>query len=658
MMSQKEFCSLICRRGGYGLSVVWVCGVVGGFLVWLAAQDGSAQTSRPTTQAQDRRSAVSLPTKPRHLSRSRRDGKPSASTSRRAHRRQDAYSVQKHIKIKPNASTSRRTRRHRRIDPKEAAFLRQGDLATGRVLYQQQCASCHHERRQGRTGSPLLPLFLRRRSVAWLDRVLVHGKAATLMPGFPRLTPPQRASIIRYIRTPGRVAWGKADVQKSLVLSREKGQPFVLSDIRALTAVVERGKQQVWLMEGTKIHARFPVQHVHGGIKFQAEGKSLFVPSRDGWVTRYDVQKGRWDRRVRACVYLRNIALVRGGEYVVAACWLPRALVILRAETLEPVRFLPLDGMISAIYTSNTQQQAIFTMQDRPEIGFLEAKDWSVRKAALRVALSDFFLDPSRRYLVGSSPQAKRLFVYDLHSQGFVFDAPISGMPHLFSVAFWYEEGRFYFATPHMGTGRISVWEMYRWRFVKDIAIGGPGAFVRTHPMTPYLWADNGSDQLVLIEKKTWKVKKLRPVAGRRLMHTEFSADGVLAYLSVFEKDGALLMMDAITLQQRGIWPASWPVGKYNFVNKQQRYAPVQLGYEVFMARCWGCHHTTQTAFAPSFLSIAEKRHPAWIRAQLLDPKLTAKHLGYKRSVMPKIPLRSEEIDVLIQFILDLPKNK
>ncbi len=621
MTSQKEFHGSIRWRGGLGMVVYGCVGFVGGFLVWLAAQEGNAQTSRPTTRTLSSGSAVSLPTKSRQ-------------------------------------SKKRRVRRHKRIDPKEQAFLRLGDREVGRTLYMRLCASCHHERRQGRTGSPLLPLFLRRRSVKWLDRVLVHGKPATLMPGFPTLTPPQRASILRFLRSPGRVQWGQTDVQKSLVLSTEKSKAFVLRDLRALTAVVERGKQQVWLMEGTQIHAKFPVQNVHGGIKFQAEGTSLFVPSRDGWVTRYDLLKKRWDRRIRACVYLRNIALLRGGKYVVAACWLPRALVILRADTLAPVRFLPLRGMVSAIYTLSAQKQAIFTMQDRAEMGFLDAKDWSLRLVPLRIALSDFFLDPSRRYLVGSSHKIQRLFVYDLHTHSFVFDAPISGMPHLFSVAFWYDEGKFYFATPHMGKGLISVWEMYKWRFVKEIAIGGPGAFVRTHPMTPYLWADNGSDQLVLIEKKTWKVKIARPVPGRRLMHTEFSADGVLAYLSVFEHSGALLMMDAITLQQRGSLPASYPVGKYNFVNKQQRYAPIQLGYEVFMARCWGCHHTTQAAFAPSFLSIAKKRHPAWIRAQLLDPKLTAKHLGYKRSVMPKIPLRSEEIDVLIHFILDLPKNE
>lgn len=562
--------------------------------------------------------------------------------------------------VKKKSFFSKKSKHHRRSrrTKKERAFLHAGDISEGKALYLRFCASCHHTHRQGLTGSPLLPLFLRRRSISWLDGVLRRGKPATLMPAFPQFSAKQRASVIRFLLRPGRVSWSKKDVRKSLVSFSQSGSDTKVRNLRALTAVVERGKDRVWLMEGKKRFATFPAKNVHGGIKFSTDGRALFVPSRDGWIARYDLKKAALDRKVRACVYLRNLTLLRRDRYLVAACWLPRSLVVMDAMTLEPIKMLPLKGMVSAIYSIQQKKKAVFTFQDAPRMGILDAKDWSLQWRTLDVPLSDFFLDPLDRFLVGSSPSSRRLYVYDMEKKKNVFQAPLLGMPHLFSVAFWYEDGRFFFATPHMRSGVVSIWELYRWRFVKEIPVGGPGAFVRTHPMTPYLWADNGSDQLVLIDKKTWRVKKVRPFPKKRLMHTEFSADGRLGYVSIFEKKGALLILDAITLEEVGRQDADLPVGKYNFVHKQRAFARVQLGYEVFMSRCWGCHHTTQAAFAPSFLSIANKRHPAWIRAQLLDPKLTAKHLGYKRSVMPKIPLNAEEIEVLTAFILDLPKKR
>ena len=520
-------------------------------------------------------------------------------------------------------------------------------------MYRQQCAACHHEARQGRTGSPLLPIFLRRYADAALERILLKGKPATQMPAFPSLQPKERHALIAYMRSPARVPWSRKAIKETLILSDAPKQHLPIKRYDQVTAVVERGKDSVWLMEGERVLTRFPVKNVHGGIKFASDRKQFFVPSRDGWITRFAMDEGRWERRIRACIYLRNLALVEQGRYLVAACWLPRQLVILEASSLRVVKHLPLDGQISAIYTQRGGKEAIFTLQDRPMLGRLQTASLTISWQPLPVALSDFFLDPFDRFLVGTTRRGDILYVYDLEKKKIVFSEKLPGMPHLFSAAFWYEGGRFFFATAHMRLPILSVWEMYRWRLIRHIQIGGQGIFVRTHPKTPYLWADNQTDALLLIDKKTFAIQKKQPIAGKQVMHTEFSGEGDLAYVSVFSPDGALLLFDPITLEKKASLPASWPVGKYNTLNKSRRSLAIQWGSEVFLSRCWGCHHTTETAFAPSFREIAKKRHPSWIRAQMLDPALTAKHLGYKRSAMPKIPLNSEEIEALISFLLD-----
>ncbi len=58
---------------------------------------------------------------------------------------------------------------------------------------------------------------------------------------------------------------------------------------------------------------------------------------------------------------------------------------------------------------------------------------------------------------------------------------------------------------------------MYDWEFVKEVDIKGDGFFVKTHPNTPYLWADNGSDKLVLIDKNDYSLKTITPREGKKI---------------------------------------------------------------------------------------------------------------------------------------------
>ncbi len=192
---------------------------------------------------------------------------------------------------------------------------------------------------------------------------------------------------------------------------------------------------------------------------------------------------------------------------------------------------------------------------------------------------------------------------------------------------------------------------MYDWAFKKKIDVGGDGFFVRTHSDTPYLWVDNGSDELVLIDKKDLSVKKIIPVKSKKNIHTEFSGDGRIAYISIFEKDGSLELLDASTLEKIRSIPSSFPVGKYNFVNKLRRFDSIQLGKEVFMKKCWGCHHPTREAFGPSFSNIIKKRDVDTIKAYIMDPESMYMSLGYKKNTMPKMELKEKEIDMLLGFI-------
>ena len=82
-------------------------------------------------------------------------------------------------------------------------------------------------------------------------------------------------------------------------------------------------------------------------------------------------------------------------------------------------------------------------------------------------------------------------------------------------------------------------------------------------------------------------------------------------------------------------------------------------GYPLFRAYCWGCHHQTAEAFGPSFRTIASKRTPEQIMAQIADPEHTYRLLGYRRNSMPAFAdLNATQLKELTDFILSFKETK
>jgi DNA-binding beta-propeller fold protein YncE len=79
-------------------------------------------------------------------------------------------------------------------------------------------------------------------------------------------------------------------------------------------------------------------------------------------------------------------------------------------------------------------------------------------------------------------------------------------------------------------------------------------------------------NSLQVIDKQTLTVvKEIKAAPGQTLAHVEFTRDGRYALASLWEMDGALLVIDARTLEEVKRIPAKKPVGKYNVWNKISR---------------------------------------------------------------------------------------
>ncbi len=462
----------------------------------------------------------------------------------------------------------------------------------GKDLYMKQCASCHHKDRIGLEGPPLFSKTLRKyKNLSILAKKIKNGFPQTLMPRFEHLSDVELIKIARYIKRPldKNISWSAGDINRSVTLFKEKPKSLGIKNIENVLPVVERDGGYVWIMEDEKVLDKFPLKNVHGGIKYRfPEANDIYIPTRDGWVERYSLKEGRRVAKARACINLRNLSLSRDGKNLFVTCLLPQQMAILDPDTLKVKKLVPLDGKVSALYELYSKDQMIFTYRDKPLVGVVDSKTFDIRYTKIKEPIEDFFIDPFDQFLIATARRGKVLRVYDIATLKPVFEHAMEGMPHLFSATYFYKNGHFYFATPHLRRPYITIWEMYDWKFVKQIDIGGDGFFVKTHPNTPYLWIDNGTDQLVLVSKEDYTIKKMVPVKGKQYIHAEFTGDGRYTYLSIYEHNGSIEVWDTATFKKLASYPCDIPVGKYNYINKNRQFYPQLFGLDIYNQKCKG----------------------------------------------------------------------
>jgi len=435
------------------------------------------------------------------------------------------------------------------------------------------------------------------------------------MKGFSEvLSAEQIEALSSYIYTPPTIApvWNmpeiKATHKVSIPLSNLPDKPQHKADPLNLFTVVEAGDHHVTILDGDTFEPLWRFQSrfaLHGGAKYSPDGRFVYLGSRDGWISKYDLHSFQLVAEIRAGINMRNIAVSADGRYVMAANYLPHTLVLFNADDLSPIKLFDVvsqDGKssrVSAVYTAPPRKSFVVALKDIPEIWEIQYRDnprpeaqgfihnWKqgeeegkidfgpfpVGRIKLKDYLDDFFFDQSYEHVVGASRDGKSGQVVDLDLRRKVADIDLAGMPHLGSgITFEYKD-RPVLATPHLKGGTVSVIDMTSWKTIKQIETMGPGFFMRSHDNTPYAWVDvffgPNKDVLHVIDKRTLEiVKTIRPEPGKTNAHVEFDRDGKHALVSVWEMDGALVVYDAATLEEVKRIPMKKPVGKYNVYNK------------------------------------------------------------------------------------------
>ncbi|CAG9168742.1 Nitrite reductase [Cupriavidus laharis] len=471
------------------------------------------------------------------------------------------------------------------------------DVAGAAALYRQHCAACHGADRLGAMGPALLPESLERLHPPELAAVLREGRAATQMQGFAgELDDAQLAGLANWLRTGPATSpqWTDADIRGSHVVYHASGslpaRPVFHADPANLFLVVEAGSHHISVLDGDLLQPihRFRTRFaLHGGPKFSQDGRYVFMASRDGWVSKYDLWNLTFTAEIRVGLNTRNVAVSDDGKWVLAGNTLPRTLVLLRADDLSLAKVLDVRGhdgqgsRVSAVYDAAPRHSFIVALKDIPEvweIPYAGLKSGTIpepTKIVLEDVLDDFYFDQSYQHILGASRDGGGQVV-DLAQGRKVADLALSGMPHLGSGITWMRNGHEVMASPNLKQGRISVIDMQGWQTIATVPTNGPGFFLRSHENTPYAWADAmmspKRDTLQLIDKQTLAVVgSVTPSPGRTAAHVEFTRDGRYALVSLMERDGAIVVYDARTLREVRRIPMDKPIGKYNVFNKTTR---------------------------------------------------------------------------------------
>ena len=474
-----------------------------------------------------------------------------------------------------------------------------GNKSDAGSLYKKNCAECHGSDRLGAMGPALLPQNLKRLKKKAAVSVIENGSPATQMPSFRgRLDRAEIQALVEYIYTPldHIPRWGMEQMRASHIVHFQPEElpdrPLFSADLQNLFIVVELADHHATLLDGDTfipIH-RFPTRFaLHGGPKYSNNGRYVFFASRDGWISKFDIYNLKYVAEIRAGINTRNIAVSSDGRYVLVANYLPHTVTVLDGRDLSPLKVIPAadnDGhssRVSAVYAAEPRKSFIVALKDIPEvweIGYSQLASATeapvtIRRIKTDSYLDDFFLNPDYSLIIGTS-RGGGSQVVDLNRGKVIHKLDLPGMPHLGSGITWQYQGRPVLATPNMKEGVVSIIDMTTWKTIKRIDTLGPGFFMRSHENSSYAWVDvffgPDSDAMHVIDKRTLKiVKTLRPVPGKVSAHVEFTKDGSRALLSIWDKEGALIVYDSHTLKELKRIPMRKPSGKYNVHNKLMR---------------------------------------------------------------------------------------
>lgn len=513
-----------------------------------------------------------------------------------------------------------------------AAFAEEPKLSEeafekSKALYFQRCAGCHGVLRKGATGKGLLPKETRKLGQKRLEKIITLGTEGGMNNFDDIFTKEQIRDIATYIQLEPPVPPEMTlDQMKKLTKVYVKPEDYPTKPMHGRNwqnffVVIERDIGKVAIIDGDKheivahvntgyaVHVIKATEH-HKIDKPEYPGRFWYTMGRDGKINKIDLFQTP-DKMLVAETQIaydaRDVAVSGDGKYVIGGGYWPPHAVIVDGATMEPLKVISTRGAnvdgeyvnesrVAAVYTTPNERSFLISGKELGQMWQIDYSDLdNLRIVKMETAkfLHDGFFDPTGRYFQIAANASNKMVIVDSKDWQLEAMIDVGKLPHPGPGANWVDPKCGPVAgTTHLGEGKIAVWgndpEKHAdqaWKVCYNVESDGPGLFIRTHPVSPYVIFDQTKhpepevqQSVQVLDKKTGKiVKNIRVTEdeGKVAVHIEFNKDGTEFWVSVWNRKnnkepvGEIVVYDSKTLKEiKRIKGLSTPTGKFNVYNR------------------------------------------------------------------------------------------
>jgi len=500
--------------------------------------------------------------------------------------------------------------------------LSEADFEESKKLYFQRCAGCHGVLRKGATGKTLEPKSTRKLGQKRLERIIALGTEGGMNNFDDLFDKKQIANLATYIQmdVPPPAEMSLAEMKKRwkqfVTPDKYPSKPMHGRNWENFFMVILRDAGMVGIIDGdtkevvAKVNTGYAV-HV---MKESSDGRFWYTQGRDGKMTKIDLWMDPPQVVAEAQIAsdARDVAVSHYGEwkdkYVIGGGYWPPHFVILDAVTMEPLKVVSTRGVdVDGNYVNEARVAAVYNTPKAPtwmvavkELGQMWQVDYSdldnlrIEQINTNRFLHDGFFDPTQRYFQIAANASNRMEFQDTVTRKAVGSLETGKKPHPGPGANWVDPNCGPVAgTVHLGEGMITTWGNdpkghpdKAWKICYKTETDGPGLFIRTHPNSPYVFADQTKhpdpevqQAIKVLDKKTGKIVKTIQVTDQEFglaVHSEFNKDGSEVWVSVWVRGGKknwakgeIVVYDSKTLEEKArIKGLETPTGKFNVYNR------------------------------------------------------------------------------------------
>ena len=330
------------------------------------------------------------------------------------------------------------------LNPK-APPMTQAEFDQARKIYFERCAGCHGVLRKGATGKPLTPDLTVGKGTDYLKIFIAYGSPAG-MPNWQtsgEMSEKEVDLMARYIQhdAPQPPEWGMEDMKKTwkvLIPPAQRPTKKMNSyNIDNIFSTTLRDTGEVALIDGD---SKQIINIVKTGYavhisRMSASGRYLFVIGRDGKINMIDMWMEKPDNvaELRIGLEARSVdtSKYKGYEdkYAIAGAYWPPQYVIMKGDTLEPLKIVGTRGMtvdkqeyhpeprVASIVASHFKPEFVVNVKETGKtllVDYSNIDALKVTEIGTARFLHDGGLDSTKRYFMVAANNSNKIAAVDL----------------------------------------------------------------------------------------------------------------------------------------------------------------------------------------------------------------------------------------------------